>query len=73
MMARRAAQLLVREYPEFDLIKAGLSLIKTEQGWWTTRTAYPTKACSDHYVWRDALVTIDTQLEDGSTSTAITA
>lgn len=57
LTGKRAAQLLAREFPEFQT--AGLGMIKTGEGWMATRSLRPTERCSFHYIWEKAVVSED--------------
>lgn len=57
LTGKKAGQILANNFP--DLSKSGNrnGLIKTEKGWWTTRTIKPTEKCNYHYIWEEAFVT----------------
>jgi hypothetical protein len=55
LTGQRASQLLLRECPEF---KGAVSVmvLKTDRGWKATRAMRPTKGCSYHYIWQEAII-----------------
>ena len=58
LTGQRAAQLLLRECPEFK-VATRVMVIKTDKGWQASRAVRPSRGCSYHYIWQDAIVSDD--------------
>ncbi len=50
LTAKRAAQILAREYPDLGLVAK--AVIKTAKGWMVSKSTEPLRNCGYHYVWR---------------------
>jgi hypothetical protein len=55
LTARRAAQIIAREYPAYARVGRP-GVVRTEDGWVATRSLSPTAKCDYHYVWEEILV-----------------
>ena len=50
LTAKRAAQILAREYPDLGVLAK--AVIKTPTGWMASKSTEPLRKCGYHYVWR---------------------
>ncbi len=55
LTARRAGQIIAREYPAYARI-GGAMVTRTEDGWRATRPLKPTEARDYHYIWEEVLI-----------------
>jgi hypothetical protein len=58
LTAKRAIQVLARTLPQFSPASQ-IRVIRTSEGWQATRSLQPTKGCSFHYIWEEAVILSD--------------
>jgi hypothetical protein len=50
LTAKRAAQILTREYPDLGVLAK--VVVKTGRGWMASKSTEPLPNCGYHYIWR---------------------
>lgn len=55
LTAKRAGQVIAREYPACARI-GGVGVIRTREGWQVSRALQPTDRCGYHFIWEEVVV-----------------
>ncbi len=55
LTAKRASQVIAREYPQFKTL-TGVMVITTDEGWRASRSLRPTAKCGFHYISEEVYV-----------------
>jgi hypothetical protein len=55
LTARRAGQIITREYPAYARV-GGPGVIRTKDGWLAMRSLNSTERCDYHFIWEEVAV-----------------
>ena len=59
LTSKQAGRILVNNFPAFDTSSSRNGLIKTDEGFYTSRTFEPLAKCEYQYIWEIAIVSED--------------